>query len=156
MEIGTVLIANQNENRRALNGMPLGWRGGAAYAAYGSDSRSVRAGRAAALGFEGEVPDWLTPRNGRQYGVCSVFDLVIPEREYEEAADVEIEHDYVIHLLDCVGAASPGNTLPGLYHAAPICSHVHRALILRAGRQTTRTSPTCLPGTVWTVIRASR
>ena len=84
------------------------------------------------MGFEGDVPDWLTPVEGRQYGACSVFDIELPER-------IRTERDgstYRWHFLDCVGEAHPLNDLDGLYHVAPVCGSHFRAMILRAGRQT--------------------
>ena len=106
------------------------WAGIAA--GYSSRARSGRL--AAALGLDpDDLPDWFKPRNGRQYGACSVFDLVIPAGTVDLGR--VIEEDYTLHFLDCVGEPGPDTTLEGLYHLAPLCSFHHRALVMRAGLQ---------------------
>ena len=109
------------------------------------------AGLAAATdGFSG-LSNIFTFRDAREYGACVVFTVIYeytvspgnagPEGPQGPSADDEVEEvdppevrTDTIHIIDCVGAAAPGNTVDGLFHAANMCfPGGYYAHVLRAG-----------------------
>ena len=114
------------------------WSGWAAANGYGSRPAVAGARMAAVKLDRDSAPEWLTPRQGQDYGACSVFDLVVPEGPtwVDRNGDRQVmSAQSTFHVLDCVGSAAVGSAAEGLYRVAPLCSHRHGAMILRAGDQ---------------------
>ena len=78
---------------------------------------------AATDGFSG-LSQHFTFHDAREYGACVVFTVI---HEYPVSpgnagpeGPPEVRTDN-IHIIDCVGAAAPGNAVDGLFHAAHMC-----------------------------------